>query len=120
MIEGCLDWQTNGLVRPPIVLDATAAYFSEQDLVRQWIEDSCDTSGRNVSDTTANLFRSWSEYAVANGEKSGTAKWFVQVLLRHGCEAVKDVPGHRNKRGFLGIRVKPVDTSDQWQNQGDR
>jgi putative DNA primase/helicase len=31
MIDGCLDWQRNGLVRPASVTEATAAYFDEQD-----------------------------------------------------------------------------------------
>jgi putative DNA primase/helicase len=35
MIIGCLDWQRNGLVRPACVLDATEAYFSDQDLFGQ-------------------------------------------------------------------------------------
>jgi putative DNA primase/helicase len=29
MIEGCLDWRKNGLVRPKVVLEATSEYFSE-------------------------------------------------------------------------------------------
>jgi putative DNA primase/helicase len=39
MIEGCLDWQKNGLVRPASIEAATEAYFSEQDLFGQWLED---------------------------------------------------------------------------------
>jgi putative DNA primase/helicase len=35
MIDGCLDWQTRALVRPQVVMDATAEYFSEQDSVQQ-------------------------------------------------------------------------------------
>lgn len=27
MIEGCLDWQAHGLIRPQVVIDATADYF---------------------------------------------------------------------------------------------
>jgi putative DNA primase/helicase len=99
-------------------MDATAEYFSEQDSVRQWIEECCDTGGQNLFETTATLFESWSEYAQANGEKSGTTKWFTQALLRQGCEPVKHTPGQRGKREFRRIQVKPVDTSGQWQNRG--
>jgi putative DNA primase/helicase len=34
MIEGCINWQKRGLVRPQIVLDVTSEYFEEQDLIR--------------------------------------------------------------------------------------
>jgi putative DNA primase/helicase len=116
MIDGCLDWQMNGLIRPQIVLTATAEYFTEQDSINQWIAECCDTGGRNVSDTTAALFKSWSNYALANGEKPGTSRRFAQTLIRLGCEPVKDTPQHRNKRGFLRIQVRHVDTAGQWQN----
>lgn len=116
-IEGALDWQRHGLVRPAVVADATNEYFTEQDSVRQWIEECCETGGRNVSDTTASLFANWTAYALANGEKPGTTRWFNQSLQRHGFQPVSDTPGHRKKRGFLGISVKPLDTSNQWQNR---
>ena len=114
-IQGALDWQQHGLVRPAVVTAATEAYFAEQDIVRQWVTECCNSGGRELSDTTANLFASWSVYAQANGEKPGTTKRFSQILQRHGYRPVTETPGHRKKRGFLGIAAKPVDTSQQWQ-----
>lgn len=119
-IEGARDWRENGLVRPAVVANATNEYFSEQDSVRQWVEECCDTGERSLSDTTANLFASWTAYALATGEQSGTAKWFSQAVSRQGFEAVRDTPGHRKKRGFVGIAVKRADTSSQWQNRMER
>ena len=104
-------------MRPAVVAEATNEYFTEQDSVRQWVEECCETGGRNICDTTASLFANWSAYAQANGEKPGTTKWFSQSLQRHGYEPVAETPGHRKKRGFLRIAVKTVDTSEQWQNR---
>ena len=115
MIQGCLDWQANGLVRPDVVLEATAEYFSEQDTVNQWIEEFCDRDSRSTA-TSAALFKSWTDYANANGEKPGTSKKFGQTLMRLGCEPYRE----SGKRRFRGIGLKPVDTSSQWQNQHDR
>ena len=42
MIDGCLDWQANGLIRPASVSAATDEYFEEQDLFGQWLEEECD------------------------------------------------------------------------------
>jgi putative DNA primase/helicase len=103
MIDGCLDWQKNGLTRPQVVLDATSEYFTEQDSIRQWIEERCETGKSTLTDTSANLFRSWTTWANANGEKPGTAKWFAQALRAHGFN-----PFRKNKaRGFFGIEAKP-------------
>ena len=57
MIDGCLDWQMNGLIRPAVVKLATDEYFREQDTIRQWIEDCCETTDRppHVVDTFASL-----------------------------------------------------------------
>jgi P4 family phage/plasmid primase-like protien len=119
MIDGCLDWQKNGLVRPPVVIEATAEYFSEQDSVRQWIEECCDTGGTRLSDTTENLYTSWTAWITASGEKPGTKKSFSQSLLQQGFELVAETPGHRKKRGFLRISVKAKETSNQWQNRAE-
>jgi putative DNA primase/helicase len=113
MIDGCLIWQRYGLVRPQVVLDATNEYFTEQDSIRQWIEDRCDTGKGTLQDTSTNLFRSWTAWATANGEKPGTAKWFAQALARQGFTSFR-----KNKaRGFIGIEAKPDPVRTHWADQ---
>jgi putative DNA primase/helicase len=120
MIDGCLDWGKNGLVRPEVVKTATASYFSEQDMLTTWVEECCDTGGRNLSDTTENLFKSWTLFSSSRGEKGGSVKSFNQILQRHGFEPERFNDGpHRNKRGFRRVTVRATDTSDQWQNRDD-
>jgi putative DNA primase/helicase len=102
MIDGCLAWQKDGLTRPQVVIDATEEYFSEQDLVRQWVEECCEI-GRAYTDTSANLFKTWKEYAIASGEKPGTKTWLTQSLIK--------LPGVRRSRtnrarSLDGIRLK--------------
>jgi putative DNA primase/helicase len=50
MIDGCLEWQRIGVATPKVVIDTTKEYFEEQDLVRQWIEEKCETKA-NSEDT---------------------------------------------------------------------
>nr|WP_306266468.1 phage/plasmid primase, P4 family [Pararhizobium sp. IMCC3301] len=104
MIEGCLDWQAHGLVRPAVAERATEAYFAEQDIFAQWIEDCC-TTGKHEADTTGNLWDSWSAYAYENGEAPGTRKRsFPETLSQRGFEAIKNTNSIRG-RGYRGIRV---------------
>ncbi len=119
MIEGCLDWQKHGLVRPEVVKNTTAEYFSEQDTVNQWVIEFC-TLGATQSETLETLFKSWTAYALANGEKPGTSKWFSQTLSRLGCAAVKDTPMNHGKRGFKGIAVTPVVKPSHHEPAADR
>ena len=108
MIEGCLDWQRHRLLRPRVVAEATAEYFEEQDIVNQWVAECCTLApySKRQFDTLAVLFKSWSHYAVSNGERAGTTKWFSQTLKRLGCTPVKNTLGQHGKRGFTGISVK--------------
>ena len=111
VIEGCLIWQGVGLVRPAVVIEATQEYFDAQDTIQHWIEERCET-GKGLADTSANLFRSWSTWANANGEPPRSAKWFAQALRRLNFE-----PYRQNKsRGFLGIEAKPEPVR-QWSDE---
>lgn len=105
MIDGCLDWQEHGLVRPASVVDATASYFDEQDMFQQWLVSECDVDPGNDFkwETTAALFKSWSDYARAAGEPAGTTKSFAPAMRRQGVVARSS----GSARGWKGIRLKP-------------
>ena len=105
MIEGCLDWQANGLVRPGSVTEATEAYFTEQDLIGQWLVEKCDVrqGDPNVWDRTTDLFESWSAYAKAAGDAPGTVKGFGPAMRRKGFLPRRTM----HARGFSGVRLRP-------------
>ncbi len=110
MIDGCLDWQTNGLVRPEAVQAATEAYFDEQDLISEWMEEKCivDRHNTNRMATTQELFTSWTAYAKAANEPSGKEKAFAQKLEKEGFSRKAKVPsfGGGRARGFSGIELR--------------
>jgi putative DNA primase/helicase len=65
MIEGCLEWQRQGLRPPKEVTEATAGYRSEQDHVGQWLEENCVLSTK-ASTRAAQLYRDYSEWCKDN------------------------------------------------------
>lgn len=104
MIQGCLDWQEHGLVRPASVMAATEDYFVEQDLFGQWLEEECEVDVENMSrwEPTTELFASWAAYARAAGDEPGTAKSFAPALRRKGFKPYRS----KFARGWRGIRLK--------------
>jgi putative DNA primase/helicase len=106
IIDGCLDWQENGLIRPEVVQAATDAYFSDQDLFTQWVEECCDVrmGSEDVWDRSADLFESWAEFCEKIGEEPGSSKSFASRLGRKGFEAGRF--NRNTTRGFRFIRVK--------------
>ena len=107
MIEGCLDWQANGLERPESVKLATESYFADQDLLGQWLDERCDVElgSRYTYAATAELFASWTEFAKQAGEEPGSRKTFTTELSRRGFEPFRE--GHANIRSFRGLKLKP-------------
>jgi putative DNA primase/helicase len=102
MIAGCRAWQKRGLAPPKVVTDATAAYLEAEDAMVAWIEDCCERTEEFTTSTC--LFRSWSDWATANGEHVGSLKRFVAALEARGF-----TPGRRSfGRGFENIKLKPT------------
>jgi putative DNA primase/helicase len=105
MIEGFLDWQSSGgLVRPKSVTDATAAYFADQDLFQQWLDEECDAEHDNPHkwETVADLFDSWSGYAHKAGEQPGSKKAFNEAMQSRRFQPARAGKGVRT---FKGVRL---------------
>ena len=98
-IDGCLDWQSNGLVRPEVVLAATDEYFESQDLFGRWFEEQCDTSDKKAWTATKDLYASWAAYARRSGEEPGDVRRFGPMIARRGLLPQKQ----KGVRGFLGV-----------------
>lgn len=88
MIEGCLDWQKNGLVIPEPVKKATEDYFKEQDTYGRWIEECCEW-GLGKKAKALVLYQSYVEFCAENGEQADTNVIFADVLGKRGFEKKK-------------------------------
>ena len=106
-IEGCLDWQRNGLARPDVVTEATEEYFQAQDHFARWIEECCvlDPSGTMKTKPSA-LLKSFGEWCAENGEhQSDNKRLRGQIERTPGLQYVT-VKGTQFVRG-IGINVPP-------------
>ena len=105
MIDGCLDWQANGLCRPACVVDATAEYFEEQDLFGQWLQECC-TLGRLEWEPVDLLYKSWKSFSEARGDVPGSVKTFTGNLLRQELKADRMRVHGSQQRIYRGISLK--------------
>lgn len=104
-LRGCLEWQRIGLAPPAAVVDATAAYLSDEDALGQWLEACCDVA-RDRFATSATLYRSWCDWARGAGEPHGTRRSFAQALQGRGFRPVRR--GGASDRGFSGLEIKQL------------
>lgn len=107
-INGCLDWQQNGLVKPEAVQQETDSYFADQDIFSQWLSECTERKYETTGETSERLFGSWKRWAQQQGEDAGTSKSFAEKMTTAGYQYTKNTPGQHGKRGFKGIALKVV------------
>jgi putative DNA primase/helicase len=100
-VEGCLDYQAQGLAPPACVRQATESYFGSQDVFGAWIADCCEL-GPTLWDQPTRLFASWRRYADAARERVGRQAEFGDRMESAGFQQIRDRLGRR----WLGITVK--------------
>jgi len=103
MVQGCLDWQEQGLNPPSVVLHATEDYLSEENIIGRWLSEQCDRDPDAWASSEA-LFRSFEMYARARNEFVGTAKAFGAKLAKQ-----PGIRAHRTQtaRGYVGLKLRP-------------
>jgi putative DNA primase/helicase len=101
-VEGCLDWQDEGLNPPQAVTNATDAYFAAEDAFNLWRED-CTEDDPNAWELSASLWQSWKRWAENAGEFVGSWKRFAQTLEDRGFKTRRQ-PG-TGRSGYYGARI---------------
>lgn len=105
-LEGCLDWQGSGLIRPESVQAATTEYFDIQDMFGQWLAECCEDKGDSGLFTeTRALYDSWADYARGNGEDPGDIRKFTPLLTKRGYVPIKK----NGKRCIKGLALNRVE-----------
>jgi putative DNA primase/helicase len=107
-VQGCLEWQRQGLNPPPEVLAATEEYKSEMDLIGKWIEECCITTPHATAKASA-LYSSYKRWVEDNGGFPLSSTKFGLKLGDRGF--AKEKSGTVIYRG-IGL----LDTSDSWES----
>lgn len=80
LVKGCLLWQKNGLQPPPKVLEATAKYRENEDMIGDFIDEYCikEIAAKERGSSLYNRFVRWYHDNHGKNEPSGT--WFGKQL----------------------------------------
>jgi putative DNA primase/helicase len=114
LIEGCLEWQTEGLRPPKAVLEATEAYLCAEDATAAWIDEKCEVDAKAWV-SSSELFASWAAWADAAGEQTGSQKRLTQTLESRGFHRHRMPHG----QGLYGLRIKPEALAgSSWDERG--
>jgi putative DNA primase/helicase len=97
-VEGTLEWLMDGLAAPWAVTRATEEYRAENDIIRRFIEDCCDTSDRKAIEAAGAIYSGYKGWCESEGLKpvSGTA--FGSELTKQGFSQDRQyINGKRTK-----------------------
>jgi putative DNA primase/helicase len=97
-VEGCLEWQREGLTEPDEVRSATESYKEEMDPLARFIEECCVFSPdlRTPAKDLTVAYRIWVR---ENGEQELPWREVISKLKTHGCESLRT----NTERGWIGI-----------------
>jgi P4 family phage/plasmid primase-like protien len=121
-VEGCLEWQREGLKAPEEVRKATGQYRSEMDVIGAFLQDECEISPTHKEPFTT-LYKRYEEWCEEGGERAETRRKFNARLKERGrFEARRSGPGGANEwhglrllkkqnSGFAGKLKKPSENT---------
>lgn len=101
LIEGCMEWQREGLGVPREVRDATSAYRTDSDLIGKFIDEAC-VLAETARATAKELFDAYEAWCSDAGEKPVTKTAFGRSLTERGFDQGRI----SNARYWIGIGLQ--------------
>ncbi len=106
-VDGCRQWQLQGLKPPKVVIDATDEYFEDHDGIGEFIDEELNVSSAAREAISATYHR-WKERSERLGEYVGTSNWLVDQLITRGFARTR-LPG--GAKALSGFSLKPREPS---------
>jgi putative DNA primase/helicase len=103
-LDGCLQWQRDGLAPPACVRDATDEYFRSQDTIGEWLEDCAEDADDRAFTRVADLFASWKAWCEERNITPGSTMALSGMLEDRGYTKRREAG--TGKRGFARIVVR--------------
>jgi P4 family phage/plasmid primase-like protien len=82
-VEGCLDWQREGLTLPKKVQAATKEYRNSEDIIATFLAENCLT-GPNYSCRAGRLHVRYRAYCERSGEEAVSRRAFGEAMTEKG------------------------------------
>jgi putative DNA primase/helicase len=101
-VEGCLEWQREGLQAPEEVRKATGEYRAEMDVLGGFLKECCK-QGPNENEAAGDLYEAYKLWCQDGGERAETQRRFGTQLKERGFERYRGGAdgGHRWRRVSL-------------------
>lgn len=106
-VQGCLDWQQNGLGVPEEVTTATKEYRDEQDVLGAFFDENA-IQNPSVRVRCGQFYQRYKAWAEAGNERLMTMTAFGQAMKERGIDTEKS-----GGKWYVGIALRDSE-SDAW------
>lgn len=100
-VEGCLKWQAEGLIEPKVVMEATASYREDMDILGPFLEENC-TIHKSLQIEAKSLYENYTKWCYSNNEMELKNRSFYRQMEIRGFKKEK---GNRNKVFIQGLTL---------------
>lgn len=106
-VQGCIEWQRDGLKPPAIIVDAVRAYREESDTLGRFIDEHCDS--RKLAQVKSGVFfHRYQQFAETCGERWISHKDLPHEMRRRGFEYKRGKDGGL----YFGIELSGCDAPE--------
>ena len=106
-VQGCLEWQRDGLGDPPEITQAGAKYRQEMDVIGTFISDCCITID-NAMVSASSVYKSYTSWCMDNGERALSQRRFGGSLTERGFQRYRGGQGRWQWSG-IGLVTEVTD-----------
>jgi len=111
MVRGCIDWQASGLEAPAAVLEATANYRTEMDVVARFLNE-CTTADKAASVAVRVAYHAYLTWVGHARETPLTEQKFREALRERGMRLEGKEPGSKRLLCW-GIRLVSLPNEEE-------
>jgi putative DNA primase/helicase len=102
LLQGCLEWQRNGLQESAEITAATRDYRNEYDVIQQFFDEKCVINSEIIV-TTSCLYNCYVDFARENNLRNIMTKiMFTKKIRDKNCEVFR---GSGNIQKIKGIGI---------------
>jgi putative DNA primase/helicase len=112
-LRGCTAWLQNGLQEPEEVKAATNAYRNEQDVIAQFLDDTCVT-GRQMRTECKALYAAYAGWCEMGGEHPVNQRRFGGQMTERGFDR------ERTSRGWVYVGVGLLNTRNDPESEANQ
>jgi P4 family phage/plasmid primase-like protien len=108
-VQGCLDWQKNGLHEPKIVVEATSGYRQEMDLLADFFnsevvtERYLDLKKGQIKVSAAQIYQKYTQFCEVSGADPVKKRSFGLMMGERGYTAKPQLYNGKKQRVYTGI-----------------